>query len=110
MIRFSRWKATVGLFAATAQRPFAAVHKLHSVEESRDRGVQNCRSSRTGSTLGHPEKPPLDELRQDEQGAALLLSRQHPQESSRRTSLLPVSIHVHSYVKDVIAKCPKLEK
>lgn len=40
--------------------------------------------------MGHPEEPPLHELRQDVAGPQILLSGQYTEEGARREALLPV--------------------
>ena len=80
----------VGFPAAAAQRPEPALLALHRLEEPRNGRLQNHRSGRIGSPLGHPEEPSVHELRQDVQGPPLLLPGQHPPQSTRRTPLLPV--------------------
>lgn len=86
-----RWSSPLGLPPAAAQRFHAALHELHRVEESRLRSVQNCRPTRAGQTLGHPEEPSVHELRQDVTGPAILLSSEHSAQGARRETLLPVS-------------------
>lgn len=82
----------MGLPSAAAERPGPAVHQLHRVEEPRHRRVQDRGPGGARQAVGHPEEPPVHELRQDVARAALLLPRQHPAEGARRTTLLPVSI------------------
>lgn len=53
----------MGFSAAVAERLDAKVYELHHVEESRVRGFQNRRSSRTGQVMGYTEEPFIDELR-----------------------------------------------
>lgn len=82
----------MGLFATTAERPESKIHQLHRVEEQRNRRVQDSGPGRFGEAVGHPEEPPVDELRQDVQGAAILLQSEHFAEGARRAPLLPVSV------------------
>lgn len=81
----------MGFPSATAERYPSAFHRLHSVEKPGDGCVQDCRSARSGQTVGHSEKSFVDELRQDVPGFALLLPSQHSQEGAGRETLLPVS-------------------
>ena len=81
----------LGLPPAAAERLSAEVHQVHRLEGQGDRRVQDRRPERPGQAVGHPEEPPLDELRQDEPRPPLLLPGQHPQEGPGRATLLPVS-------------------
>ena len=83
--------AAVGLPAAAAERLDGAVRALHHVEGQGDGRVQDRGPGGAGQAVGHPEEPPLHELRQDVAGAALLLQGQHTQEGPGRATLLPVS-------------------
>ena len=110
----------MGLLATAAERPGAAVHLIHPVEEQGDRRLQDCRPRGAGAAVGHPEEPPEHELRQDESGSQVvnlingstlwyfgaasaavctacltpdpqvLLPCEHPAEGAGRTALLPV--------------------
>nr|CAH7768601.1 unnamed protein product [Callosobruchus chinensis] len=42
--------------------------------------------------MGHPEKSPFHELRQNVQGSKILLQGEHLEEGAGRKALLPVSV------------------
>lgn len=84
----------MGLPAAATERSYTAVYELHRVEEQGHGRIQNCRSGRTGQTVGHSEESSINELRQNVASVAVLLPRQHFTEGSRRKALLPVSLHI----------------
>lgn len=86
----------MGFPAAAVERLHAAVHKLHRLEESGVRCVQNCRPARSGQTVGHPEESPVYELRQDVAGPQILLQGEHSAQGPGRATLLPVSIVIQS--------------
>jgi hypothetical protein len=67
------------------------VHQLHCLEEQGDRRLQDRGPRGLGQAVGHPEEPPVHELRQDVEGAPILLQSQHSAESARGAALLPVS-------------------
>lgn len=81
----------MGLFAAAAERPRATVQLIHRVEVPGHGSVQDRRSGWSGATVGHPEEPFVDELRQDVARPQILLPREYPAKGAGRTALLPVS-------------------
>ena len=89
----------MGLPAAAPERLDGAVRALHHVEGQGDGRVQDRGPGGAGQAVGHPEEPPLHELRQDVAGAALLLQGQHTQEGPGRAALLPVSTVIRGFSK-----------
>ena len=81
----------MGLFATIAERFSAKIHLLYLLEEQGYRSFQDCGSGRISKTLGHSEKPLVDELRQDVKSAQILLQSQYFAQGPRREALLPVS-------------------
>lgn len=81
--RFHRWQTFMGFLTAITELSIATIFQFYRMEKSRNGSFQNCRSGRISQIMGHSEKSFVNELRQNVQSVALLLSRKYFTQSSR---------------------------